>query len=91
LLALKGHCHEIFDFRFFSGIIFPQALEFPITAVLKIFNKFAEIFAAQGAPLSGKWKKSSIRTVLIILFGHLWVVELKNIKNFSFKFSLRHK
>jgi hypothetical protein len=24
----------------------------------------------------GKWKKSSIRKVLIILFGHLWVVEL---------------
>jgi hypothetical protein len=26
---------------------------------------------------SGKWKKSSIRKVLNILFGHLWVVELR--------------
>jgi hypothetical protein len=25
----------------------------------------------------GKWKKSSRRKVLIVLFGHLWVVELK--------------
>ncbi len=24
----------------------------------------------------GKWKKSSIRKVFIISFGHLWVVEL---------------
>jgi hypothetical protein len=24
----------------------------------------------------GKWKKSSIRKILIILFGQLWVVEL---------------
>jgi hypothetical protein len=36
---LKGQCHEIFCFRFFSGINFPQAPE-----------KFAEIFASQGAP-----------------------------------------
>jgi hypothetical protein len=25
----------------------------------------------------GKWKKSSSRKTLLILFGHLWVVELK--------------
>ncbi len=41
-----------------------------------------EIFTAQGAPpcsvidMGGKWKKSSIRKVLNILFVHLWVVEL---------------
>ncbi len=34
----------------------------------EFFRKFAEIFAAQ-------WKKSSIRKILIILFGHLRVVE----------------
>jgi hypothetical protein len=32
-----------------------------------------EIFAAQS-----KWKKSAVRKVLIILFGHLWEVELTN-------------
>jgi hypothetical protein len=50
-------------------------------AVSNFVEKFAEIFAAQGAPpgfvdTGGKWKKSSIRKVLIILFGHIWVVEL---------------
>jgi hypothetical protein len=40
-----------------------------------------EIFTAQGCTIGvvdtgGKWKKSSIRKVLNILLGHLWVVEL---------------
>jgi hypothetical protein len=34
-------------------------------------------------------KKFSIRKFLIILFGHLWVVELTYIYIFAFKFSLR--
>ncbi len=37
----------------------------------------------------GKWKKSSSRKVLIILFGHLWVVELTYILIFAFKFTWR--
>jgi hypothetical protein len=39
-----------------------------------------EIFAAQGAPSTpvANGKKSSIRKVLIVLFGHLWIVELKH-------------
>ncbi len=40
-----GQCHEIFDFCFS-----PQALEYTIRAVSNFFRKFAEIFAAQGAP-----------------------------------------
>jgi hypothetical protein len=36
----------------------------------------------------GKWKKPSIRKILIILFEHLWVVELTYIKVFAFKFPL---
>ncbi len=36
----------------------------------------------------GKWEKSSIWKVLIILFGHLWVVESRYRYNFSFKFTL---
>jgi hypothetical protein len=43
-----------------------------------------EIFTAKGAPpvhvsvvdTGGKWKKSSIKKVLTILSGHLWLVEL---------------
>jgi hypothetical protein len=34
-------------------------------------------------------KKSSIRKILIILLGHLWIVELTYIKIFAFKFTLR--
>jgi hypothetical protein len=32
-------------------------------------------FATGVNDTGGKWKKSSIRIILIILFGHLWVVE----------------
>ncbi len=35
----------------------------------------------------GKWKTSSIRKILIILFGHLWVVEETYIYIFAFKFT----
>ncbi len=37
----------------------------------------------------GKWKKSSIRKVSIILFGDLWVVKLIYRLMFSFKFTLK--
>jgi hypothetical protein len=37
----------------------------------------------------GKWKKSSIIKVLIILFGHLWKVELTYRYIYAFKFTLR--
>jgi hypothetical protein len=36
----------------------------------------------------GKWKKSAIINVLIILFGHLWEVELTYRYIFAFKFTL---
>ncbi len=32
-VPLKGHCHEIFDFWFFSWIRFPQAPEYTFTAI----------------------------------------------------------
>jgi hypothetical protein len=37
----------------------------------------------------GKWKESSIIKVLIILFGHLWEVELTYRYIFAFKITLR--
>jgi hypothetical protein len=37
----------------------------------------------------GKWEKSSIIKVLIILFGHLWKVELTYRYTFAFKFTLK--
>jgi hypothetical protein len=35
---LKGQCHEIFDFWFFSWISFPQASECTITAISNFFE-----------------------------------------------------
>jgi hypothetical protein len=81
---LKGQCHEIFRFWFFSSISFPPAPEYPIRTVSNFFRKFAEIFAAQGCQIS------SIRTILIILLGQLWIVELTHIYIFVFKFTLRY-
>jgi hypothetical protein len=36
--ALKGQCHEIFDFWFFSSISFPQAYEYTSTAISNFFE-----------------------------------------------------
>ncbi len=43
-LDLKGQCHEIFCFRFFSWIIFPQATENNIR-VISIFFKNSRIYS----------------------------------------------
>jgi hypothetical protein len=37
-ICLKGQCHEIFDFWFFSRISFPQAPEYTIRAVSNFFE-----------------------------------------------------
>ncbi len=88
LHTLKGQCHEIFDFRFSTWISYPQAPEYTIRAV-RVFFKYAEIFAAQvhhRCDTGGKLKKSSIRKVLIFLTPLDCVVIDKY---FSFKFTLR--
>jgi hypothetical protein len=62
---------------FFHESVSPKPLSIPSEP----FRKFADIFAATRRTTAvkdtgGKWKKSSIREVLNILYGHLWVVEL---------------
>jgi hypothetical protein len=47
---LKGQCHEICCFWFFSWISFPPSPEYLIRTVSNFFQKFAEIVASQGAP-----------------------------------------
>jgi hypothetical protein len=39
-LPLKGQCHEIFDFWFFSQISFPQAPEYTIRSVSNFFENY---------------------------------------------------
>ncbi len=76
VLVFKGTVPRDFRFQvFFSWISFPQAPEYPVRAFSNFSWWFSEIFAAQGAPPGGKWKKSSFRKVLV-LFGHLWIVGL---------------
>ena len=40
---LKGQCHEIFDFRFFSWISFPQAPEYLARAVSNLFKNLPQV------------------------------------------------
>jgi hypothetical protein len=46
-VPLKGQCHKIFDFGFSTWTSFPQLYHL---VCFDFFLKFAEIFAAQGAP-----------------------------------------
>jgi hypothetical protein len=76
---LKGQCHEIFLYGFFHQSVSPQ----PQSILLGPFQIFSKIrgdihssrFATGVNDTGGNWKKSPIRKMLIILFGHLWVVE----------------
>jgi hypothetical protein len=47
--SLKGQCHKIFDYRFFSLNIVLRSPDYPGSA-FSIFLKFPRIFATQGAP-----------------------------------------
>ncbi len=90
---LKGQCHKTFDFWFFHESVSPKHLNIPLWP-FRIFLKIRGDISGSRCTTSvndtsGKWKKSSSRKILIILFGHLWVVELTYIKIFTFKFTLR--
>jgi hypothetical protein len=71
---------------------FPPSIWENFYGHFEFFRKFAEIFTAQGAPpvsTTPVANESLSRKILIILFGHLWVVELTYIYIFAFKFTLR--
>jgi hypothetical protein len=79
-MHLKGRCHEIFDFWFFHESVSPKPLSIPL-GPFRIFSKIrGDIHSSRCTTgvvdTGGKWKKSSIIKVSIILFGHLWEVEL---------------
>ncbi len=91
---LKGQCHEIFRFWFFSSISFPQPQSIPL-GLFRIFSKICGDIRSSRlttgvVDTGGKWEKSSIRKILIILLGHLWIVELTHIYIFAFKFTLMY-
>jgi hypothetical protein len=72
---------------------FPQSPRVYIRAVSNFFKNL-QIYSRSRCTTSvvdtgGKWEKSSIIKVLIILFGHLWEVELTYRYIFAFKFTFR--
>ncbi len=60
----KGHCHDILDYRVFQNQFPPKPLSIPL-GPFRIFSKFAEIFAAQGAPCTGVFGTSGAPDVRI--------------------------
>ena len=93
-LAFKGTASRDFRLLVFSWINFPQACKYSIPLQpFRIFSKIRGDIRGSRCTTGvndtgGKWKKSSSRKILIILFGHLWVVELTYIYIFAFKFTL---
>jgi hypothetical protein len=67
-----------------SGFLHGSVSPKPLNISLGLVKIFSQIFGNNrslkcttgGADTGGIWKKSSIRKVFIISFGHLWVVEL---------------
>jgi hypothetical protein len=70
---------RFFASGYFHESVSPQPQSIPLRP-FRIFSKIrgdirSSRFATGINDTGGKWKKSSIRKILIILFGHLWVVE----------------
>ncbi len=71
-ISLKGQCHEIFCFWFFSWTSFPQASDFTIRAVSNFcensrrYSQLKVCHRCQRHDTGGKWKKPSSRKILII-------------------------
>ncbi len=90
---LKGTVSRDFRLLFFFMNQVPQAPEYTIRAVSN-FSKIRGYIRSSRCTTGvvdtgGKWKKSSVIKVLIILFRHLWEVKLTYWYIFAFKFTLR--
>jgi hypothetical protein len=76
----RGSVTRFFAFGFFHESVSPKPLIMPI-GPFQIFLKIRGDLCSSRFPTGvvdtgGKWQKSSSWRILIILFGHLWVVEL---------------
>ncbi len=90
---LKGQCHEIFNFWFFSWISFPQAPEYTIRVVSNFF-KNSQRYSQLKVHHRCRWHWWQMEKIFNhksfkYLFGHLWEVELTYRFIFAFKFTLR--
>ncbi len=89
---LKGQCHEIFEFWFFSWISFPQAPEYTIWAVSNFFKnswRYSQLKVHHRCRWH-RWQIEKIfKNIKVILFGHRGEVELFYRYIFAFKLILR--
>jgi hypothetical protein len=70
---------RFFAFGFFLESVSPKSLIIPLGS-FRIFSKIRRDIRSSGfatgvSDSGGKWKKPSSRKILIVLFGHLWVVK----------------
>ncbi len=72
----KGTVPRDFPLQIFSRISFPQAPDYTITALSNLFQKFADISAAQGAPPVSLTSVANVKTFnqksVNYFVGHLW-------------------
>ncbi len=93
-MVLKSVWHEIFDYRLFSWISFPQAPEYPFGVIWNFFTKFKEILESKGwitgvNSTSQKWEKFWDRKFFLILLRRCWVAVYTHITICNFMFILR--
>ncbi len=84
VVSLKGQCHEIFDFCFFSWISFPQSPEYNIRAV-KIFFENSRWYSQLKVHHRCRWHQWQMDYFV----WTPWEVELTYRYIFAFKFTLR--
>ncbi len=90
----KGHTYLWSAYLFMQHLPFYTAPTYPL-GPFQIFSKIrgdirSSRLTTGVVDTGGKWEKSSIRKILIILLGHLWIVELTHKYFFAFKFTLRY-
>jgi hypothetical protein len=90
---LKGTVSQDFRLLVFHESVSPKTLSIqlgPFRIFLKIWGDIRSSRCTTGViDTGGKWEKSSVIKVLIVLFGHLFEVELTHRHIFPFKFTLR--
>ncbi len=79
-ICFKGTVSRDFLLLFFYESVSPQPQSIPL-GPFRIFSKIrgdirSSRLTTGVTDTGGKWKKSSIRKILIILLEHLWIVEL---------------
>ncbi len=66
-LSLKGQCHEIFCFWFFSWIIFPPAPEYPIRTVSNFFENSRRYSQVKVHHRYQRHRRQTLRPVPLVL------------------------